>query len=923
MGHAARLVTAAILCAAALSGCSAAPDQAGTPGVLLPSSEYAQTVGPLRARQRSTDLGNAIAELRDATNSNWTGRQDDVSGYLTELSGGQFTVDDSSVPQAARDLLRAYARPLFGVNARDLKIGAVQQTAGLPVAALRVGQLHHGVPVRDGELSLSAKSAKEAATITSVRGRTFPGLTVGVRPKLSVDAAKQVILDAAPNATMGDGQLLVVPTGQGLLAWQIATSGADPNDPNGGGLDYFVNALTGQMIDVRPTTMSAVFGAADAPGTEGAFAYKLGPQDVPITVTGVDPQGRKVSAHALQTPAGIKLVDTTVNTYDPATGTGAVITYSADNTDRIPNRIFTQLGTDEVIRDPEAIGAHAFSRATHDYYRSMGWKSWDNQRSTMPAVIHFNGGRNYCNAFFRLNVMVYGEVCRDGEIMVDAETTGHEVTHGVTASSANLEYFGQPGALNESFSDYFGNIIGTGVSKRPNASFSEDSCINVKEPTPYCFETPDGMLASRYMLNGRKLSDVAGILTLPLRYYGESLADNDQGGVHLNSAIWNHALWSVREDLGDRKHGTKLVDTWDRIVFHALTTLVTSTDGFVDASRAVAQVAKDVGQPVIAKAAGKSFTWSGFCATCGADAKADGEPVASGGPTQIDPAVDGDRVAWLDSSYWFGTPTQAAGGKPRGMAIGTAGTVDFDFAGDALVSLEGSDTSAVVRQAPDGTRTVLESIPDIMVGAYAGVDGSREGAAWANQEAHSVSFVDASGRVTRTFIPPNLDTITSVSTGGGMVGIATASGTLLQWQPGGEPAVMSSSTGIVRSSATSGDLILTVDERGEVTLFNGSDAVHLDAKGVPLGAALSDKYAVWPTLSGRLQGGIADDFAKTQGRQLLDYDLRLYSLKTGKFYDFKQRGQQAFPALSGNRLAWQDAASGTDDIRTDVLPGDL
>ena len=34
-------------------------------------------------------------------------------------------------------------------------------------------------------------------------------------------------------------------------------------------------------------------------------------------------------------------------------------------------------------------------------------------------------------------------------------------------------------------------------------------------------------------------------------------------------------------------------------------------------------------------------------------------------------------------------------------------------------------------------------------------------------------------------------------------------------------------------------------------------------------------------------------------------------------------GQQGFPSLSGNRLVWQDAAFGGDDVLTTELPDDL
>jgi Zn-dependent metalloprotease len=38
------------------------------------------------------------------------------------------------------------------------------------------------------------------------------------------------------------------------------------------------------------------------------------------------------------------------------------------------------------------------------------------------------------------------------------DVIGHELTHGVTQFEANLAYAGQPGALNESFSDVFGSL---------------------------------------------------------------------------------------------------------------------------------------------------------------------------------------------------------------------------------------------------------------------------------------------------------------------------------------------------------------------------------------------------------------------------------------------------------------------------------
>jgi hypothetical protein len=57
---------------------------------------------------------------------------------------------------------------------------------------------------------------------------------------------------------------------------------------------------------------------------------------------------------------------------------------------------------------------------------------------------------------------------------------------------------------------------------------------------------------------------------------------------------------------------------------------------------------------------------------------------------------------------------------------------------------------------------------------------------------------------------------------------------------------------------------------------------------------------------------------------MVDTDLYLYSFKTHKIYSaLEERGQQGFPSISGNRLAWQDGVFGGDDILSVQLPPGL
>ena len=57
--------------------------------------------------------------------------------------------------------------------------------------------------------------------------------------------------------------------------------------------------------------------------------------------------------------------------------------------------------------------------------------------------------------------MIYGD--GDGRTFTNLsganDVVAHELTHGVTQETANLEYKDQSGALNESFSDVFGYFV--------------------------------------------------------------------------------------------------------------------------------------------------------------------------------------------------------------------------------------------------------------------------------------------------------------------------------------------------------------------------------------------------------------------------------------------------------------------------------
>ena len=60
---------------------------------------------------------------------------------------------------------------------------------------------------------------------------------------------------------------------------------------------------------------------------------------------------------------------------------------------------------------------------------------------------------------------------------------------------------------------------------------------------------PSGALATRYLLNGNTMDDYLNVIDPPFRWTVAVGRITDNGGVHLNSAIWNNALWTIRTQL--------------------------------------------------------------------------------------------------------------------------------------------------------------------------------------------------------------------------------------------------------------------------------------------------------------------------------------------------------------------------------------
>ncbi|MCW2796580.1 MAG: Zn-dependent metalloprotease [Nocardioides sp.] len=918
---------------------------ASGPTVLIASPAYVRDGADGQARLGQ--LRAALDDLRSSTGSGWTGRQDDVTGYLADLSGGRYFAEGGAdAPTVVRSLMDVYGDALFGIGAGQLALADMVPGVGAGSGTIRATQELDGVPVLDGVLVFTLGDTETDPRVTAARGRVFGDLEVSTSPTLGAGNAARAAERLSGGGAQGRPTLVVLPDGGGDLAWEVTVVGATKD---GDGLTladgrYYISAVDGSLLAVRDGSVDGRTPVAYAPQAAVAGVHGIGRLSplsgldpvagTPVEVTGDNPIGGTMTANGVQTPDGVVLVDTTTPTYDPATGKGGIYTYTAGDSDdqsRLPGQLYADSGT--TINDPEALAAQALSRVVYDFYAALGRASWDGQGASMVSTVNFGDG-NFCNSFFSGDLdppqMIYGNPCAPGgdaaELTeVEVDTAGHEITHGVTDTSAGLIYSGQSGALNESFSDYFGNVIGNKLKGSDTAELFEGGCIGFTDPTAMCRPNPEGGLSLRYMLNGNTMDDYLYVLNAPQRLRILGLDTQDKGGVHLNSAIWNNALWSIRSRLaqidGLSGNESPLAADFDKIVYAALTTQLGPSAGFLDARAAIEQTTVDAqADPTILRVVQEVFDQNDICDGCAAPESAPGLTVSSSPQTQLMPVVAADRIAWLDLNQGdgvFGFPaTSKVGGSASNLST-SPDTIQVGFAGEALVAIE--LPGSVVRYDTDGGKTKLADIGTSTL--VAGLAGSDDGAAWQSSEDGTVSYVDAAGKVTTADLPDlGGDNVVSIGTGGGTVGLGTERGRVLRWQPGGDFQELGRMDGAVLATAAYGDRVLGVDDAGHATAFGPGGAVDVSDSAIPFGAAVTENYVVWTNAIGELGGGVA----RTEGASYPDTDLYLWSPGSGTIYDLlPERGQQGFPSMSGDRIVWQDSVLGGDDIFTATIPSGL
>ncbi|HLP42579.1 MAG TPA: M4 family metallopeptidase, partial [Fibrobacteria bacterium] len=361
---------------------------------------------------------------------------------------------------------------------------------------------------------------------------------------------------------------------------------------------------------------------------------------------------------------------------------------------------------DNVWRDPNAVSAHHNARISYEYFLKVhGRNSINGQGGTIRSYINVvePNGQAMDNAYWNGNAMFYG----NGRALLSPlagglDVGGHELTHGVIGATAALRYRGQSGAINESMADIFAVLI-----DRDDWTLGEDIVNKTYFPTGAMrsLANPTQGLPKTHM--AWQPDHMDQYQNLPLTQAG------DNGGVHINSGIPNHAFYKFAIEVGKEKA--------EKVYYRALTRYLGASSQFIDLRLAVTQSAKDLYGQAEVTAAENAFAAVGIGAPGTIVPKVNALPVNPGPQSVLLTRAgrgDGNTLYVADSAFANARPLTRT-------AIGSRPSVSDDGSMALFVSRDGR----IIRIRTDPAapmETVVDANPVWSLAAI-----SKDGKRWA------------------------------------------------------------------------------------------------------------------------------------------------------------------------------------------------
>lgn len=428
----------------------------------------------------------------------------------------------------------------------------------------KLQQFYQGVKVEGGTYTIHSKDG----VVTSLTGNFLTVNDLSVKPILSernaferalshVDAT-QYVWEEGNSLGYRDfetptGELVVIAHPQGKVAPKLAYKfDIYASEPLYRAW-VFVDANSGQVVEEHQRI-----------------------HDTNVPATGNSLYNGNVNITADYTGSNYRLRQT-------AAGNG-VETYDLNNGTNYNNASDVTSGNTNFTSDDAAVQAHWGAEQTHAYFlQKHSRNSYNGTGGKLISYVHYSN--NYVNAFWDGVRMTYGD--GDGQNygpLVSLDICAHELTHGVTEYTANLIYQNESGALNESFSDIFGEAV-------ENFSTGSNDWLMGDQ---IGFGGSGG--AIRNMANPNQFSD-------PDTYNGTYwyTGSGDNGGVHINSGVQNKWFYiltvgeSGTNDLGNSYSVTGIgMEKAAEIAYRNLSVYLNQNSTYTNARAGAIQAAIDL-----------------------------------------------------------------------------------------------------------------------------------------------------------------------------------------------------------------------------------------------------------------------------------------------------------------------------------------
>ena len=529
---------------------------------------------------------------------------------------------------------------------KEFAVKRIEQD-GLRFHHVRAPQMYEGLRVVGGELMVHFDRGNQAY---EVNGRYVPDLNVSVTPNIQAgDAVRAAQQDLAG---MGATQVLLEPGAELVvfalnqnpaLAYELVFTFVDPLKPSAR-WRYWVDAVTGKIL-LRYNDIKKIA----APTANGAGA----------TITGnilAGEGGGLTSVTGWRENNGIHYLYNKVRywyVYNvAASGYADNNTYAYRNT-----------ASWSASDRSEMLAAAAFDDV-QNYYRTVhGRNSFNNANAYARANVH--EGSSYVNAYWDGTDFHFGD--GDGvtaSSLVVLDVAGHEYTHAVTEYTANLYYYSESGALNESFSDILGAAI----------EFDAQPDGRVLYPNKTAGYA-DWLLGEDCWIETKSLRDMrnpSNPLTVgygneqPSRYHGTYWysGSGDNGGVHINSGVQNFMFYLLSEGGSGNNDGTNYnvvgigVSNAAKVAYRALTVYCGEYTDHSGARSAWISAAQDLNAAWVASA---QAAWDAVGVGAGSSTGDEWDPGDNGGsgatelatPTSLEQSHGPHTLSSSDSYDWF------------------------------------------------------------------------------------------------------------------------------------------------------------------------------------------------------------------------------------------------------------------------------